>query len=94
MEEGFFSRVAALCKQNKISIKELTEKLNLSSPQIYQNWKTRNALPSVEYYLAIADEFNTTVEYLVRGTERKEPDSEAKAALEVIKTIVDKTLNK
>ena len=87
--QDFYTRVKDLCKTKGISISELTEKIGLSRPQVYQNWKSRDILPSVDYCLSIARMLNTSVEFLITGIDT---ESKYKESLENIKEIINKTI--
>lgn len=87
--QDFYTRVKDLCKARGISISELTEKIGLSRPQVYQNWKSRDILPSVDYCLFIARALNTSVEFLITGIDT---ESKYKESLENIREIINKTI--
>lgn len=93
---NFFVRIENLLKQQKKTQKELSEYIGLSAPQAYTNWKARNSMPSADMAVKIAEYLNTTVEYLVTGTDKSPFESEnknLKYKLEQITKIVNEKEN-
>ena len=82
----FYKRIDKLLKQKKLSQKELSKFLDLSSVQIYSNWKQRDSIPSADMAVKIADFLETSVEYLIQG---KEKDSYKEKYDNLKKSIID-----
>lgn len=85
----FFKRIENLLNQQKKTQKELSKCIDLASPQIYTNWKSRNSIPSADIAVKIAKYLNTTVEFLVTGTE----SDEFKNKYESLKNSVQNAIN-
>lgn len=64
---NFYERCEQLVKENKITMKELGEKVGVTGASI-TGWKT-GSLPRVDVALKVAKYFGVTVEYLMDGTE-------------------------
>ena len=64
-----YKRIDDLLIKRNVSQKDLSDFLGLSSAQVYSNWKQRNSIPSADVALKIAQYLNTTVEYLLTGSE-------------------------
>lgn len=67
---GFYERIEKLIKQKNISQKDLSVYLELSTPQIFANWKQRGSIPPADTAVKIADFLDTSVEFLVTGQEK------------------------
>lgn len=65
---AFTDRIEKLLTEKKISKIEFCEKIALPKQSLY-DWKKRNTIPAADIALKIAQYLNTTVEYLVNGTE-------------------------
>ena len=67
---GFYERIEELIKQKNTSQKDLSVYLELSTPQIFANWKQRGSIPPADTAVKIADFLDTSVEFLVTGQEK------------------------
>lgn len=65
----FFERIDELLKTKKLTQKDLCQGIGLASVQTYSNWKLRNSIPAADIAFKIAQYLNTTVEYLLTGSE-------------------------
>lgn len=64
---NFSDNLEKLIKERKASKKELAETVGITT-QAFYDWKKRNSFPSADIALKIAKYLNTTVEYLLTGT--------------------------
>lgn len=81
----FYKRIDDLLSHKKKSQKDLSDFLQLTSSQIFSNWKQRNSIPSADVAVKIADYLDTSVEYLVTGNEKdtyKEKYDDLKSAMQ------------
>jgi len=62
----FWRNVKEELEYNLITQKELAEKTGISYNTL-QSWITKNRLPDAEQALKIANELNTSIEYLLTG---------------------------
>lgn len=69
----FWNNVKALLKNKKITQKQLSVLLDLPERTV-ETWISRNSIPDAETAVKIAAALETSVEYLVTGTE---PDKAA-----------------
>lgn len=67
---GFYERIEELLKQKNSSQKDLSVYLELSTPQIFANWKQRGSIPPADTAVKIADFLDTSVEFLITGREK------------------------
>ena len=67
---GFYERIDKILKEKKRSQKDLSEHLQISSAQVFANWKQRDFIPSADIAVKIAQYLGTTVEYLITGEEK------------------------
>lgn len=67
----FYLRVKQLAKKKKLSLQELIISIGLNHDSYYSLQKAGN-LPRADEALTIAQALNTTVEYLLMGTELKD----------------------
>lgn len=58
------SNIQALCKRKNISVPQLERHLGFGSGTIYR-WRASS--PTVDKLIKVADFFNVTVNYLIRG---------------------------
>ena len=65
----FYARIDELLKERKLTQKDLCQGIGLASNQIYTNWKSRDSMPAADVAFKIAQYLNTTVEYLLTGSE-------------------------
>ena len=87
---GFYERVKALAKSNKITIEYAVGKAGLTLGA-YNNYRRYKNLPRADEAQKIAQALGTTVEYLVTG---KTPESTAAdEALDKIKAVIDQYRN-
>ncbi len=73
----FWDRFEKALKDNNITASELSRNLGLASSVIYA-WKMRNSVPRADIAVQVAKELNTTVEYLIDGTETEIIDGKTK----------------
>lgn len=64
----FYNRIDEQLKVKKISQKDMCNGIGISA-QAFTNWKSRESIPSADVALKIAQYLNTTVEYLLTGSE-------------------------
>jgi transcriptional regulator with XRE-family HTH domain len=67
---GFYERIDKILKEKKRSQKDLSEHLQISSAQVFANWKQRDFIPSADIAVKIAQYLGTSVEYLITGEEK------------------------
>ena len=63
----FWERFEQALEDNKITASELSRTIGVASSVIYA-WKMRDSIPRADIAVKVAEELNTTVEYLVTGT--------------------------
>ena len=63
----FWERFEQALEDNKITASELSRTIGVASSVIYA-WKMRDSIPRADVAVKVAEELNTTVEYLVTGT--------------------------
>ena len=88
--KDFYERIKNLCKEKSITQIELCEKTDINL-QSHKNRIVRNVLPDSFDSFKIAQYLNTTVEYLVNGTESnplKEEVTTLKEKIEQAKKIL------
>lgn len=64
----FSQRLKELRKENKLTQKQLAEKLNVTDDCIYY-WENNRSEPSIDYLISLANIFNVSIDYLVGKTE-------------------------
>lgn len=64
----FWSRFEKALEDNNITASELSRTLGVASSVIYA-WKMRDSIPRADIAVKVAEALNTTVEYLINGTE-------------------------
>ena len=74
-----------LAKQNK-NRNDIYNDLNIAKNLIGQ-WKQRNTIPAADIALKIAQYLNTTVEYLVNGTESQDSNKSEKMIEEITQVL-------
>lgn len=85
----FYNRIDTLLKSKKLTNKDLSEHLGLSSVQIYANWKQRKTVPSASEAVKIAEFLGTSVEFLVTGSDTTGLAIENQKLKEKIQKITD-----
>lgn len=70
--EYFIDRLEKVLNEKGISKTELAEKIGIRRPTI-SDWKKNGAIPSGDICLKIAEYLGVSVEWLVRGKEKKSP---------------------
>ena len=63
---NLFERIEKLSKEIGLTQTDLAKKINISQSTI-ASWKTRNSLPPIKTLCIIADYFDISLDYLVRG---------------------------
>ena len=63
----FWERFEQALEDNKITASELSRTIGVASSVIYA-WKMRDSIPRADIAVKVAEQLNTTVEYLVTGT--------------------------
>ena len=63
----FWERFEQALEDNNITASELSRTIGVASSVIYA-WKMRDSIPRADVAVKVAEELNTTVEYLVTGT--------------------------
>ena len=76
-----YEKINNLCKENKITGKELGEKLGLKKSPL-TDWKNQKSKPTVEQIISICELFAISSDYLLFGT--KLNDSISKEEKEII----------
>lgn len=71
---SFGTRLQNLRKENRISQEELAEKLDVSR-QAISRWENDNGYPEVEKLIQIAEIFNASMDYLIKGDVSEPEDS-------------------
>jgi phage repressor protein C with HTH and peptisase S24 domain len=64
---SFWSRFEEALSENKITASELSRNIGIASSVIYA-WKMRDSIPRADVAVKVAEQLNTTVEYLINGT--------------------------
>ena len=92
-------RIIKLSKQENISQKELTEKLNCSKSLI-SNWKNKTSKPTIEQLIKLSTIFNVSLDYLILGIKTNNISEKEQELLKnynkadkTTQEIVDKILN-
>ena len=83
----FGKRLQDLLLENNMTQKELAGKLNVNRGSV-SNWVTDRRFPDQEMLIKISNEFNVTIDYLIKGKEDKEDIKEAKEAKELYKKYI------
>jgi len=84
----FVERINTLLKKKNISKAEFYSDLNLANNSITA-WGNKNQSPSADTALKIAQYLNTTVEYLLTGTETiSQKNEKAEKTIEEIASII------
>lgn len=73
----FGKRLQDLLLENNMTQKELARKLNVNRGSV-SNWVTDRRFPDQNMLIKISEEFNVTIDYLIKGKEDKEDIKEAK----------------
>lgn len=60
------NRIDELAKKEGITRKDLSERLGMN-PSTISSWKSKNNIPPIETLCIIADYFDISLDYLVRG---------------------------
>ena len=84
--KDFYERIKNLCKEKSITQIELCEKTDINL-QSHKNRIVRNVLPDSFDSFKIAQYLNTTVEYLVNGTESQDSNKSEKMIEEITKVL-------
>lgn len=86
--KDFYERIKALCKNNNFSQIDLCERTGINL-QSHKNRIVRNIFPDAFDALKIAQYLNTTVEYLLTGTETiSQKNEKAEKTIEEIASII------
>ena len=64
----FIDRVEKLIEKKGVTKKDFAAKIGITQQAIY-DWKKRQTIPSADIAVKIANYLNTSVEYLVTGSE-------------------------
>lgn len=64
----FIDRVEKLIEKSGVTKKDFAAKIGITQQAIY-DWKKRQTIPSADIAVKIANYLNTSVEYLVTGSE-------------------------
>lgn len=68
----FFNRLSDLTSKKKISFTKLANAIGITTPTI-TGWKQLNSVPRADIAVDLAKYLDTTVEYLITGTEPFQP---------------------
>ena len=79
----FWKRVNALIKANNTKQQIIAEQCDLSY-QTFRGWVTRKVFPDAFQCFKIATALNTSVEYLITGTEKEIPQEVANLAKDIL----------
>lgn len=79
MSDNFWSRVLELIEWKGISRKEFSHNVGVSYSSIH-NGAERGSIPSADLALKIADELNTSIEFLVYGNQKNNSNKNLKPA--------------
>ena len=63
----FWDRLEKSLDDNNVTASELSRNIGVASSVVY-SWKIRDSIPRADIAVKVAEELNTTVEYLVNGT--------------------------
>ena len=85
-----YTRIDTLLKERRLTQKDLSEYLGLSSVQRYANWKQRNTMPAADTALKIAQYLGISVEYLLTGTEKDLYKGRFEKLLQDMQSVIDK----
>lgn len=85
-----YTRIDTLLKERRLTQKDLSEYLGLSSVQIYANWKQRDTMPAADVAVKIAEYFGTSVEYLITGKEKDLYKGRFEKLVQDMQSVIDK----
>lgn len=71
MESVLFQRIRKLCKDRNITIKKMSEDLDIGTSLI-RKWKTTTS-PSIDKIKTIAEYFDVSIDYLIGRTDIEQP---------------------
>lgn len=74
----FWERLESALDENNCTMADLGRKIQLS-PTVIFSWKTRGSIPRADIACKTAKALNTTVEYLINGTETEIIDNKCKS---------------
>ena len=74
----FWERLESALDNNNYTMADLGRKIDLS-PTVIFSWKNRGSIPRADIACKTAKALNTTVEYLINGTETKIIDNKCKS---------------
>ena len=72
--DSFWQTVKRLTKEKNLSQEQICQSCNISI-NTFRHWITRQIYPDALQAYKIAAILNTSVEYLITGTERAKPDT-------------------
>ena len=64
----FWDRLEKSLDDNNVTASELSRTIGVASSVVY-SWKIRDSIPRADIAVKVAEQLNTTVEYLVNGTD-------------------------
>lgn len=85
----FGKRLQDLLLENNMTQKELAGKLNVNRGSV-SNWVTDRRFPDQNMLIKISEEFNVTIDFLIKGKEEKEDIKEAKELYRLYSKLEDK----
>lgn len=85
----FGKRLQDLLIENNMTQKELAVKLNVNRGSV-SNWVTDRRFPDQGMLMKISDEFNVTIDYLIKGKEDEKDIKEAKELYKLYSKLEDK----
>ena len=64
-------RIKELCKENNVSIKETLNQCRINRNFLYDLEHREQILPSLEYFIRLADYFNCSLDYIACRSDEK-----------------------
>ena len=86
---SFGKRLQDLLLENNMTQKDLAGKLNVNRGSV-SNWVTDRRFPDQNMLIRISEEFNVTIDYLIKGKEDEKEIKEAKELYRLYSKLEDK----
>lgn len=86
---SFGKRLQDLLLENNMTQKDLAGKLNVNRGSV-SNWVTDRRFPDQNMLIRISEEFNVTIDFLIRGKEDEKDIREAKELYRLYSKLEDK----
>ena len=86
---NFSDRIEILMAEKKVSKVELAKYANITT-QTFYDWKKKGSVPSADVAVKIAEYLNTSVEFLVTGTEKDSYKGRFEKLVKDMQGVIDK----